>query len=120
MRSRPNVLVLAMSVGLWLAAGPSGTTVGAILACAHAHHAANVGTHHHEHDGPPAAPGPAPCFCDQMTVGNDALLSFALPVPMAFAVAVAAPPLDLAFAPRAAPHASFVASPPAPPPNPLV
>jgi hypothetical protein len=83
---RGSLLALLLAVGCWLGAGPGGITLQAVLACRH--HAALAGEHSHHM---PTVPPGAPCFCDQMTGGNDLLPSAAVmtPVPIATLVVVA-------------------------------
>jgi len=117
MRRRRDVAVLVISLGMWLAAGPGGITVQAIMACAHtAKH-----TEHAGHESPAnQQPAPdAPCFCDGMTPGSDVLLSFAQSAPVCTTAATVVPNRDVGFSPPAAPHASFIKSPIPPPPNTL-
>jgi len=70
---RGSLLALLLAVGCWLGAGPGGITLQAVLACRH--HAALAGEHSHHM---PTVPPGAPCFCDQMTGGNDLLPSAAV------------------------------------------
>ena len=83
---RGSLLALLLAVGCWLGAGPGGITLQAVLACRH--HAALAGEHSHHM---PTVPPGAPCFCDQMTGGNDLLPSAAVmtPAPIANLVVVA-------------------------------
>ena len=82
---RGSLLALLLAVGCWLGAGPGGITLQAVLACRH--HAALAGEHSHHM---PAVPPGTPCFCDQMTGGNDLLPSAAVmtPAPIASMVVV--------------------------------
>src|SRR5438552_15823454 len=79
MRRAATFTVLLLAAGCWLAAGPGGLTVRALLACRHHHAAAGHAAHH----GPLSAPSDAPCFCADMTGVSDlATVSPAvLPVP---------------------------------------
>jgi len=78
MRRAATFTVLLLAAGCWLAAGPGGLTVRALLACQHHHAAAGHAGHHG-----PVAPSDAPCFCADMTGASDlATVSPAvLPVP---------------------------------------
>ena len=79
MRRSATVVLTALAAACWLAAGPGGLTVRALLACRHNHAAAGHAGHH----GPLSAPSDAPCFCADMTGVSDlATVSPAvLPVP---------------------------------------
>src|SRR2546422_11744830 len=109
---RPAVrTLLVLAAACWLAAGPGGLTLRALLACQH-HHA---GAGHAGHHGSPSAPSDAPCFCADMTGASDlatvspaAPASEPLPVVAAAAVAVAEPslfplPSSPAFSPESPP-----------------
>src|SRR5256712_6762629 len=93
---RPAVRALLLfAAACWLAAGPGGFTLRALLACQHQHAAAGHAAHHG-----PGAPSDAPCFCADMTGASDlATVSPAAPAPeplpvvAAAAVAVAEPSL---------------------------
>src|SRR5881275_2995253 len=82
MRRRVTRALLLLAAGSWLAAGPGGATVRAVIACRH--HAA-----HQAHPGGAGGPGgrhePAspdgPCFCGEMTGGWDVAVSPALAAP---------------------------------------
>jgi len=101
--------LLLFAAACWLAAGPGGFTLRALLACQH-HHAAGHAGHHR-----PGLPSDAPCFCADMTGASDlATVSPAAPAPeplpvvAAAAVAVADPslfplPLSPAFSPESPP-----------------
>ena len=96
MRRSATVVLTALAAACWLAAGPGGLTVRALLACQHHHAAAGHAGHH----GSPSAPTDAPCFCADMTGASDlATVSPAAPAPeplpvvAAAAVAVAEPSL---------------------------
>src|SRR2546427_12995644 len=79
MRRSATVALMALAAVCWLAAGPGGLTVRALLACQNPHAAAGHAGHH----GPLSAPSDAPCFCADMTGVSDlATVSPAvLPVP---------------------------------------
>ena len=78
MRRVATVVLLPLAAACWLAAGPGGLTVRALLACQHHHAAAGHAGHH----GSPSAPSDAPCFCADMTGASDlATVSPAVPVP---------------------------------------
>ena len=110
MRQATTLTVLLLAAGCWLAGGPGGLTVRALLACQHHHAAAGHAGHHG-----PVAPSDAPCFCADMTGASDlATVSPAAPAPeplpvvAAAAVAVADPslfplPLSPAFSPESPP-----------------
>src|SRR5216684_265582 len=77
MRRAAILALLLFAAACWLAAGPGGLTVRALLACQHTHAAAGHAGHHG-----PAAPSDAPCFCADMTGASDlAMVSPAVPVP---------------------------------------
>lgn len=73
---RGSLLALLLAIGCWLGAGPGGITLQAVLACRH--HAALAGEHSHHM---PTIPPGQPCFCDQMTGGDDLLPSAAVLTP---------------------------------------
>ena len=111
MRQATTLIVLLLAAGCWLAAGPGGVTIRALLACQHHHAAAGHAGHH----GFPSVPSDAPCFCADMTGASDlATVSPAAPAPeplpvvAAAAVAVADPslfplPPSPAFSPESPP-----------------
>src|SRR5437879_13517113 len=77
MRQATTLTVLLLAAGCWLAGGPGGLTLRALLACQHHHAAAGHAGHHG-----PVAPSDAPCFCADMTGASDlATVSPAVPVP---------------------------------------
>lgn len=76
MRRRSTLAAFFVAAACWLAAGPGGATLQAVLACRH--HAM-----HQSHDGHhPGTPTDGPCFCDEMTGGSDLALSVAVPAPL--------------------------------------
>jgi hypothetical protein len=75
MRRAATPVLLLLAAACWLAAGPGGQTIQALLACRHH-------TAHHTHAGHHHAPADAPCFCDQMTGGLDLAVSPAVPAPL--------------------------------------
>src|SRR3989449_2728047 len=93
---RPAVRALLLfAAACWLAAGPGGFTLRALLACQHQHAAADHAGHHG-----PGSPSDAPCFCADMTGVSDlATVSPAVPAPEPLAV-VAPPVVPLADASR--------------------
>ncbi len=77
MRQATTLTVLLLAAGCWLAGGPGGLTVRALLACQHHHAAAGHAGHHG-----PVAPSDSPGFCADMTAASDlATVSPAVPVP---------------------------------------
>ena len=107
----PFLAVLSLAAACWLAAGPGGVVVRAVLACRHA-----TMLMHHGHAGHAKTPAGGPCFCSQMVGGFDQALSVAMPavVPSpATGVAVSMPahtsPVPLPPSPTL--------TPPTPPPN---
>jgi hypothetical protein len=74
MRRAAGFFVYALATACWLAGGPGGATVDALLACRH--HQAH---HTHVHTG---APSDGPCFCSEMTGGSDQAISPAVPAPL--------------------------------------
>lgn len=110
--------LLLLATAAWLAAGPGGVTLQAIAACWH--HPVSTGTHdgRHQSDAPDVPPG-APCFCDQMTGGNDLLVTPALPA-LTIAPAIVAPAVrGISFPVPLSPLPDFILAPASPPPNPL-
>src|SRR3989442_6996501 len=100
MRRVATLTAYALAAACWLAAGPGGATVDALIACRH-HQA------HHAHGGHAGAPSNGPCFCGEMTGGSDLVMSPAVP-----AAPVARPRMAVS-APRRAPPAPVL-----PPPSP--
>jgi len=77
MRRAATRTLFLLAAACWLAAGPGGLTLRALLACQHHHAAAGHAGHHG-----PVAPSDAPCFCADMTGASDlATVSPAVPVP---------------------------------------
>jgi len=72
MRRVAGLTAYALAAACWLAAGPGGATVDALIACRH-HQA------HHAHGGHAGAPSNGPCFCGEMTGGSDLVMSPAVP-----------------------------------------
>src|SRR2546427_681413 len=100
---RASMLGLFLLAALcWLAAGPGGRTIQALVACRH--HATPQA--HHSHRGPPSAPSDGPCFCDEMTGALDLAVSPAVPVP--------APSPVIALPVRVPSYASLFPLPPSP------
>src|SRR5207244_2557823 len=79
MRRTPRLILFTLAAACWLAAGPGGATLQAVLACRH--HAL-----HQPHPGHTGAPKDAPVFCGQMSGSAGLALSGARP-----ATATAAP-----------------------------
>jgi len=100
MRRVAGLTAYALAAACWLAAGPGGATVDALIACRH-HQA------HHAHGGHAGAPGNGPCFCGEMTGGSDLAMSPAVPAPL-----VAQPVVAVAL--RCASHPSPFPVPPSP------
>src|SRR2546426_2694372 len=63
MRRAAAFTVYALAAACWLAGGPGGATVDALIACRH--HLA-----HQAHAGHAGAPTDGPCFCGEMTGGS--------------------------------------------------
>src|SRR2546429_2705420 len=95
MRRAAALSVYVFAAFCWLAGGPGGATLDALLACRH-HQA------HHTHAGHSGTPSDGPCFCSEMTGGSD--------------VAGSPPPPPPPPAPPGGPAAPARAAPPAPPP----
>ncbi len=100
MRRAPLVGLLALAAACWIAAGPGGMTVQALLACRH-------DATHQSHQGHGGAPANAPCFCGEMTGGSDVAVSAAVPTPPM-------PGLTLVVPVRQLPPASLFPLPPSP------
>jgi hypothetical protein len=100
MRRAAALSVYALAAACWLAGGPGGVTLDALLACRH-HQA------HHTHAGHTGTPPDGPCFCSEMTGASDQAISPAVP---------ASPPEQpgLATAPHLATPSSPVSLPPSP------
>jgi len=77
-RRASSRVVFWLAASCWLAAGPGGVVVRAVLACRHAamHMASSPG---HAGHGGPHMPSDGPCFCSQMVGGFDHVLSVAMP-----------------------------------------
>jgi hypothetical protein len=113
-----------IAAACWIAAGPGGVTVQALIACHH-HHAS------HAPHAPPAPQAPhtpqshdgdpdGPCFCDEMMGGWTVALSPALPAPV---VAPPSVPTSTRVRPYQSPFLpppSLLLAPESPPPNGLV
>src|SRR3989441_10356983 len=112
---RPAVRALLLfAAACWLAAGPGGFTLRALLACQHQHAAAGHAAHHG-----PGAPSDAPCFCADMTGASDlATVSPAAPAPEPLPAVAAAGVVPLADASRCSLPPSPAFSPESPPPDP--
>ncbi len=94
----------------WLAAGPGGVTVQALLACRH--HAMHQS---HPGHGTSGTTSDGPCFCGEMTGGSDLAVSTAAPTPLAAPPVLALPTemmTHLALFPLPASPAFPPASPP--------
>jgi|SRR5437899_3172161 len=76
MRRVPLLALFTIAAACWLAAGPGGVTLQALLACRH--HAMHQS---HPGGGHGGAPADGPCFCSEMTGGSDLALSVAVPEP---------------------------------------
>ncbi len=110
MRRVPTLVLFALAAGCWLAAGPGGQTIQALLVCRHHMAHQSLPGHHH-------APADAPCFCDQMTDGLNFAVSPAVPTPLAPQLAIL-PPVAEPSAPSLFPLPASPAFPPAStPPN---
>ena len=110
MRRASRLALFSLAAVCWLAAGPTGVTVQALLACRH--HAA-----HQAHPGHGGAPADAPCFCDEMTGGTDIAVSMAVPTPPVVPPVVAIPEHVAIPASLFALPPSPVFTPVPPPPN---
>jgi len=110
MRRTPRLILFTLAAACWLAAGPGGATLQAVLACRH--HAL-----HQSHPGHTGAPKDGPCFCGQMTGSADLALSVAVPAPLPASPAIALPGQVPMYPPvfPLPPSPSF--SPTPPPPN---
>ena len=79
MRRRVTLALFLLAAGSWIAAGPGGATVRALIACRHhSAHQAHPGRAGGGHN--PASPD-GPCFCGEMTGGWDVAVSPALAAP---------------------------------------
>jgi hypothetical protein len=101
-RHAPFRAVFWLAATCWLAAGPGGVVVKAVLAC---HHATMVAHH-----------GPGPCFCSQMTGAFDQAVSVALPAVTLVAPLRAVPGAPAVESARFPLPPSPVTSPETPPP----
>jgi len=110
MRRASPLTLFALAAVCWLAAGPGGVTVQAVLACRH--HAA-----HQSHSGHGGAPANAPCFCGEMTGALDLAVSTALPTPSAPDVTPVPPRAERAAVSRVPRPVSQTFAPTPPPPN---
>src|SRR2546425_7465808 len=99
MRRVATLTAYALAAACWLAAGPGGATVDALIACRH-HQA------HHAHGGHAGAPSNGPCFCGEMTGGSDLVMSPAVPAAL-LARPVLAALLRLALHPAPLPLSPF-------------
>ncbi|HYT03316.1 MAG TPA: hypothetical protein VEM13_00370 [Gemmatimonadales bacterium] len=111
---RAATLALVGFAACWLAAGPGGVTVQALLACRHhpVHH-----SHTGHHRAPTGGAGGGACFCDEMTGGVDLAVSPAVPTPLPAEFVIGAP-LAVASSPSLFPLPSSPSFPPvSPPPN---
>ncbi len=95
----------------WLAAGPGGDAVRAVLACRHAAMHMAAGDARQEAN----MPSGAPCFCGQMIGGFDQALSVALPAP-ALPPVTAKAVVDLVRPSRMSHLPSWLLPPETPPP----
>jgi len=113
MRRAAAFTVYALAAACWLAGGPGGATVDALIACRH--HLA-----HQAHAGHAGAPTDGPCFCGEMTGGAELAVSAALPaqLPVGPVVAIALRTSSPAVPFPLPPSPSFAPEPP--PPNALV
>ncbi len=75
MRRAAALSLYAFAAACWLAGGPGGVTLDAMLACRH--------QTHHTHGGHAGTPPDGPCFCSEMTSGSDVAVSVAVPAPLA-------------------------------------
>lgn len=91
-----------LAAACWLAAGPGGVTVQALLACRH--HAMHQSHPGHDTSG---RPSDGPCFCGEMINGSDLAVSTAAPTPPA-APSVLALPTEMMV------HAALFPLPPSP------
>src|SRR3989449_3280748 len=113
MRRAATLVLLLLAAACWLAAGPRGQTIPALLLCRpHTAHQSHAGHHH--------APADAPCFCDQMTGGLDLAVSPAVPAPLDVEPVIATPLAASSYASLFPLPASPAFPPASPPPNGLV
>ncbi len=101
-------MLFTLAAACWLAAGPGGVTVQALLACRH--HAM-----HQSHEGHAGAPANGPCFCGEMAGGSDVAVSTAAPTPPVASPALAIPNAVPMY-PRLFPLPPSPVFPPTPPP----
>src|SRR2546421_2990812 len=112
MRRGAVLFVYALAACCWLAGGPGGAPLDALLACRH-HQAPPP---HDRHAGPPSG---GPCFCSEMPGGSDIAISPAAPAPLAMPLVV---PVARRVAARRSPFPlppSPSYAPESPPPNAL-
>jgi len=100
MRRTAALFVYALAACCWIAGGPGGATLDAVLACRH-----HQG--HYPHAGHDGTPSGGPCFCSEMTGGSEMAISPAAPAPLAT-------PLVIPVARRVAPQRSPFPLPPSP------
>jgi hypothetical protein len=112
MRRVRLLALFTIAAACWLAAGPGGVTLQALLACRHhAMHQAHPG-----HNGG-GAPTDGPCFCDEMTGGSDLAVSTAVPAPPV-SLPILSTPSEMATSPSLFPlPPSPFFTPTPPPPN---
>jgi len=115
MRRAAAFTCYALAAACWLAGGPGGAMLDALIACRH--HLT-----HHAHAGHAGAPSDGPCFCGEMTGGSDVAISPAMATPLATQLVVTvarrvdAPPSPFplppspSFAPESPPPNAFALS----------
>ncbi len=113
MRRASTPFLFALAAVCWLAAGPGGGTLQALLACRH--HML-----HQSHPGHHPAPPAGPCFCGEMTGGFDLAVSPAIPVPLASGPAIVTAVRAVVYPSRFPVPPSPAFPPTPPPPNALV
>ena len=88
-RRASSRVVFWLAASCWLAAGPGGVVVRAVLACRHAamHMASSPGPAGHSGH----MPSDGPCFCSQMVGGFDQVLGIAVAAPFPVALVTMAP-----------------------------
>jgi hypothetical protein len=114
MRRLSLLPTLLFASATWFAAGPGGVTLRAMAACWH-HQSAHTQHGEHAQQIPPGSP----CFCDQMTGGNDVVASPELPTPVALSELMTAVVQHVPFPLPPSPFPGFSPTPIPPPPNPL-
>lgn len=106
--------LLIVAAACWLAAGPGGLVLRAVLAC---NHAEKHGQHGHTDMGHSAhMPGDGPCFCAGMVGTFDQVVSVAVPSLLIVAPSTVSPIVSVADPSPVSLPPSPVAVPETPPP----